>query len=136
MLVPPNLVKFFLFFIFASPENFMCLACVVKKFEFWLPCLEGTPQFGTPKFYLYFRFTYLKNFMCLASRLKSLNFGGPRLGETSIVAPPIFVRCSLFLISIHCKNLVHLAVTVLSSKLWRTRLRGSPQPGTSDSVAH
>ena len=50
MLVSPNFVKFYLFFIFANPENFMCLASVVKKFEFWLPRLEGTPNLVPPNF--------------------------------------------------------------------------------------
>ena len=29
ILVNPNFVRFYLFFIFANPENFMCLACVI-----------------------------------------------------------------------------------------------------------
>ena len=45
-------------------------------------------------------------------RLKSLSFGEPRLGQTPIVAPPIFVMLSLFLIFTHLKNLIHLALTV------------------------
>ena len=54
----PRLGK--LFFIFAYPENFMCLASVVKKFEFMRPCLRD-PYFGTPKFcqILSFRHNYL-----------------------------------------------------------------------------
>ena len=55
------------------------------------------------------------------------------LGETPIMASPIFVTFSLFLISTHSKNLIHRALTVLkSSKFWRTRLRGICQPGTLD----
>ena len=45
-------------------------------------------------------------------RLKSLSCGEPRLGQTPTVAPPIFVTFSLFLISTHLKNLIHLALTV------------------------
>ena len=45
-------------------------------------------------------------------RLKSLSFGEPRLGQTPIVAPLIFGTFSLFLLSNHLKNLIHLALTV------------------------
>ena len=50
ILVLPNFAKFYLFFIFAYPENFMCLARVVKNLEFWQPRLRGTPHFDIPKF--------------------------------------------------------------------------------------
>ena len=50
ILVPPSFVNCYLFFMFAYPENFMCLAWVVKKLEFWWPCLRGTPDFDIPKF--------------------------------------------------------------------------------------
>ena len=50
MLVSPDLVKFYIFFIFAKPENFMYLASVVKKFEFWRSRLRGIPHFGNSKF--------------------------------------------------------------------------------------
>ena len=43
-MVTLNFVIFYIFFIFASPENFMCLACVVKKFEFRRPHLKMTPS--------------------------------------------------------------------------------------------
>ena len=46
------------------------------------------------------------------------------------MAQLIFVRFSLFLISAHSKNLIHVAVTVINSKLWRTRLKGIPLSGT------
>ena len=77
ILVPPNFVKVYLFVIFAYPENFLCLACVVRKFDFWRPHLRGTPHFGTPscfRFYVSFKFTYLKNFMCPALKVKKLEF--------------------------------------------------------------
>ena len=72
----------------------------------------GDSHFGSPKFYLFFTFTYLKNFMCLLKRLKTLNLGGPRLGKTLIVAPPMSVSASLFLISTHSETLIHLAIMV------------------------
>ena len=42
-MVLPNFVKNDLFFIFAKPKNFMCLAYVVKKFKFWRPRFNGDP---------------------------------------------------------------------------------------------
>ena len=85
ILIRPNFVKFYLFFIFANAKNFMCLACVVRKFDFWRPHLRGTPQFGTPncfKFYVPFKFTYLKNFMWPALKVKKFEFWRSRLGVT------------------------------------------------------
>ena len=49
MLVPPNFVKFYLFFILAYAENFICLSSVVKKFEFLRVCFGGNPPFWYPK---------------------------------------------------------------------------------------
>ena len=49
--VPPKFVKLYLFFIFENPENFMCLAYVVKKFEFKWPRLRGTLHFDDPKLF-------------------------------------------------------------------------------------
>ena len=49
-LIPPNFVKVYFFFIFAYPENFMCLAWVVKKFQFWRPRLRGIPPTWHPGF--------------------------------------------------------------------------------------
>ena len=43
ILICPNFVKFYLFFMFLNPKNFMCLACVVRKFDFWRPHLRRTP---------------------------------------------------------------------------------------------
>ena len=57
-MLPPNIVKFNLFFIFANP-NFMCLTCVVKKCEFWLHRLRGIHDFGTPKFCQILSFLYI-----------------------------------------------------------------------------
>ena len=51
VLVPPNFVMFDLFFIFAYPENFMYIGCVVKKFELRWPRLRKNPHFGTPKLF-------------------------------------------------------------------------------------
>ena len=61
ILIPQNFVKFDLFVIFAYSENFVCLAYVVKKFEFFPPRLRGTPHFATPKLcqILSFLYTYV-----------------------------------------------------------------------------
>ena len=64
-------------FIFANPENFLCLGQVVRKFDFWQPHLKETPHFGTPncfKLYVSFTFAYLKNFMCSALKVKKFEF--------------------------------------------------------------
>ena len=49
ILVSPNFVKFYLFFILTYPENFMCPAPVVKTFNFGGPVLKEISHFGTPK---------------------------------------------------------------------------------------
>ena len=49
ILASPIFFKFFHFFVFAYPKNFMCLAWVVKKLEFWRPCLRGIPHFDISK---------------------------------------------------------------------------------------
>ena len=45
-----NFVKFYLYFMFVYPENFMCLAwslgfnpSTIKKFEFWRPRFKEEP---------------------------------------------------------------------------------------------
>ena len=48
-LLPPNFVKFYLWFVLAYPENFMCLASVVKQFEFWRPRFRRNPPFWCPQ---------------------------------------------------------------------------------------
>ena len=60
-MVPPNFVKLYLFFMFANPENFMCLARVVKNLEFWQPRLGELICFGIPKLcqILFFVYIYL-----------------------------------------------------------------------------
>ena len=58
ILEPQNFVKFYLFFIFAYPENFMYLVCVVKKIELWRPRLKGTPTLEPP---LFVRFSLFYN---------------------------------------------------------------------------
>ena len=54
--------------------------------------------------------------MYLALKGKKFKFWRARLGETPIMAPPIFVRSSLFLIFTliftYSKNLIHLPLTV------------------------
>ena len=46
--------------------------------------------------------------MYLALKIKKFEFWRARLGENLIVEPLIFVRFSLFLISTHSENLIHL----------------------------
>ena len=51
----------------------MCLACVVKKFEFGKPRLRGTSHFGTSKLCqtLFFRYIYLlKKFHVSSLKIK------------------------------------------------------------------
>ena len=43
ILVSPNFVIFYLQLIFLYSENFIFLAWVVQKFEFWRPRLRGPP---------------------------------------------------------------------------------------------
>ena len=63
----------------------MCLARVVRKFDFWQPHLSGTPILVLQ---VVLNFMFLLNLLTLKTicvqlyRLKSLNFGGPRLGVT------------------------------------------------------
>ena len=94
----------------------MCLAYVVRKFDFWLPHLRGNPYLGTAncfKFYASFIFTNLKNFMCPALKVKKFEFwSSPFGGLPPILEPIIFVWFSLLLISTHSKNLIYLALMV------------------------
>ena len=111
ILVPPNFVKNYLIFLIVNPKiSFVWL----KSFEFWRPRLGGTSHFGTPKFgqILFFIFSFVEISCVQLKRLKSLNFGGPYLGETLILEPPFFVRCSLSFISSCPENLIHVARTV------------------------
>ena len=50
--------------------------------------------------------------MCLALTIKKLKFWRAPLGETPIAEPPIFGTVTLFLITIHIENLIHLVVAV------------------------
>ena len=68
----------------------------------------GEPRLGKR----FFIFAHPENFMSPAWVVKKFEFWRARLGKTPIVAPPIFVMFSLFLISTHLKNLIHLALTV------------------------
>ena len=52
--------------------------------------------------------------------------------ETPTVATPIFVTFSLFLISTHSKNLIHLALTVYKFKILEDPFEGNPKSGTPD----
>ena len=58
-----------------------------------------------------------------------------QFGQTPIMVPPMFAGFSLFLISTHFENLIHLAVTVYMFKFWRTQLRGIPNLAPPISVA-
>ena len=50
IVVPPNVVKFYLFFLFTYSEKFdQSIAYEVKKFVFWPSRLRG-PPFWNPKF--------------------------------------------------------------------------------------
>ena len=95
VLAPPNFVKFYLFFILVYAENFMRLAWVVKKFEFWRPCFWGNPPFWYPKtlvkFYFSFIFAYLKHFMFPAWKVKKFEFWKACLGRTSHFWTPYFL---------------------------------------------
>ena len=72
-------------------------------------------QFGTPKFGKIFSFLcvyLLINFVGRAQKVKKFEFWRARLGETPIVASPIFVRFSLNLTSTYSKILTYPALTV------------------------
>ena len=62
--------------------------------------------------------------MCLAKKVKKLEFWRARLRETPIVAPPIFVTFSLFLIFTHSKNLIHIDLTVEKCKILTNPIEG------------
>ena len=55
ILVPQNFVKFYLF-VLAYTENFICLASVVKKFEFWRIRFGWKPPFWYLKLWSNFLF--------------------------------------------------------------------------------
>ena len=63
----------------------MCLARVVKKFEFFRPRLKETPHFGAPKFcqILPFLYIYVLNFMTRQSPTSDLHVvSGGNSGNT------------------------------------------------------
>ena len=105
LLVRPNFVKFDLFFISAYPENFMCLAWVVKKLKFWRPRLRGTPHFDMPKFYLFFIFANPKTFMCLACVVRKFDFWRPYLRGTPILVLQIVLNFMFLLNLLTLKTL-------------------------------
>ena len=98
--------------------SFLKISCAQRV---WLKVLNfgcfvwGTSHFGTPKFgqiLSFFCILLILKISCVQLKgLKSSNFGGPRLGRTPILEPPILLL-NLFLISMHSKNLIHLALTV------------------------
>ena len=87
------------------------MSCVLREelrsLNFGRPA-PAESHFGIPKFCQILCFLYIY----LLKRLQSLTLEGPLRRETPIVASPIFARFSLFLISTHSENLIHLAVTV------------------------
>ena len=58
------LSKFCQILSFAYPENFMGLACVVEKFDFWQPHARGTPILV---FQIVLKFMFLVNLHTLKS---------------------------------------------------------------------
>ena len=91
------------------------------------------PHFDTPKFVKFcfsFIFNYLKNFMCLAKKVEKLEFWRALFGgEAPIVGLPIFVTFSLFLLSTHFENLIHLASGGLRKGGPLCKLNGGPSIG-------
>ena len=80
-MVPPNFVKFFIFFVLAYPENFMRLAWVARKFEFWWPRLRGTLSLWYPQILSYF--IYFEKFICVAWVVTKFEFWLPHFSEPS-----------------------------------------------------
>ena len=50
--------------------------------------------------------------MCLVLKVKKFEFWRARLGEPSIGEPRTFVKFTLFLISTHSENFIHLVAAV------------------------
>ena len=57
-------------------------------------------------------------------------------GETPIVASPIVVRLSLFLISPHSENLIYLTLAVLKFKNLEEPIEGDPSKPASRFLSH
>ena len=85
---------------------------LLKYLNFVGPISEGPSIFVPLNFFKVLSFPYIylpyETFMYLA---QNFEFWRARLGETPIVSPAIFVRLSLFKISTHPENLIHLALT-------------------------
>ena len=60
--------------------------------------------------------------MCLAKKVEKFKFIRPCLGGNPHRGTPIFVWFSLFLISTHSENLIHLALTVQKFKFLEVRI--------------
>ena len=123
ILVPQNFVNFYLYFIFAYPENLMCLSWVVKKLEFWRPCLGGTPILIYPNFvkiYLFFTFVNPKNLMCPACVVKKFDFWQPHLRGTLHFDTPNCFKIYVSLIFTYFKNFICPALKVKKFEFWRS----------------
>ena len=64
--------------------------------------------------------------MCLDLKAKKFEFWRAVWGETPIAALPIFATLSLFLISTHSENLIHVAVTVEKFKTLEDPIEKDP----------
>ena len=81
----PKFCQILFFFILAYAENFICLASMVKKFEFWRPHFDTSKLWSNFIFRLYL---LTLNTSCFQlQRLKTLNFERPRLGVLPIFEP-------------------------------------------------
>ena len=64
--------------------------------------------------------------MCLVLKVIKFEFGRASLGGNFLRGTPIFVRFSLFLISTHFKNLIHLVLTVKNFKILEDPIEEDP----------
>ena len=113
---PPILVpqKIFLFLILTYPENLMCPAWTIKKFEFWHPGLRG-PHCGTPKFYLFFIFQkFHQSSVNGSSWISAFLFAK----DLFILVPPIFVKFYHFLVLAFPESFVRIARMVKKLEFW------------------
>ena len=99
ILIFPNFVKFYLFFIFAYPKHFMRLACVVKNLNFGGSVWEGKSYCGTPNFcyvcLIFIIYPFRKFNLSSSNSLKVEHFGEPDLGGFPKPGTPDFSRTSV-----------------------------------------
>ena len=107
-MIHPN----FTFSLFLPTLNISCVQREgLKSLNFVRPVLED-PHFS-PADFIFLIYLHTSTFKISCIVLKSLDFEGQFGVETPIVAPPVFVRFSLFLIFTHSENLTHLALNSL-----------------------